>query len=60
LDTSVDFMGSRATPSSAGVEAEDVIVMVVAEFLEHRGRKMLRERGFGKVRVVSLMVFGGK
>ncbi|KAK4210635.1 hypothetical protein QBC37DRAFT_428487 [Rhypophila decipiens] len=42
-----------------GVEAERISVMVVAEFPVHRGRKALREAGFGQVRVQSLLVFGG-
>lgn len=43
----------------AGVGAEDVFVLVVAEFPAHRGREMLRRRGFGRVRIQSLLVFGG-
>ncbi|KAI9654187.1 MAG: hypothetical protein M1821_006715 [Bathelium mastoideum] len=42
----------------AGIEAEDTTVMVVAEFPLHGGRNMLRRRGFGKVNVQSLLVFG--
>ncbi|KAH6695192.1 phosphoribosyl transferase domain protein [Plectosphaerella plurivora] len=44
----------------AGVSKEKMNVMVVAEFPRHQGRKMLREHGFGMVRIQSLMVFGGK
>ncbi|KPM37969.1 hypothetical protein AK830_g8587 [Neonectria ditissima] len=43
----------------AGADAEHVSVMVVAEFPVHRGRHLLRERGFGRVRIQSLLVFGG-
>lgn len=43
----------------AGVGAEDVSVMVVAEFPVHRGRALLRQRGFGGVKIQSLLVFGG-
>ncbi|KAF2124046.1 hypothetical protein P153DRAFT_327887 [Dothidotthia symphoricarpi CBS 119687] len=43
----------------AGVGAECVGVLVVAEFPAHRGREMLRRRGFGEVHVQSLLVFGG-
>ncbi|KAI9692297.1 MAG: hypothetical protein M1822_006528 [Bathelium mastoideum] len=43
----------------AGIEAEDITVMVVAEFPVHDGRNMLRRCGFGKVNVQSLLVFGG-
>jgi adenine phosphoribosyltransferase len=41
----------------AGVE--NVMVMVVAEFPLHRGRKLLLEHGFGMTKVQSLLVFGG-
>lgn len=43
----------------AGVEAANVIVLVVAEFPVHRGREVLRRSGFGRVRIESLLVFGG-
>jgi len=43
----------------AGVGAEDVSVMAVAEFPVHRGRELLRRRGFGRVNIQSLLVFGG-
>ncbi|KAF2655870.1 phosphoribosyl transferase domain protein [Lophiostoma macrostomum CBS 122681] len=43
----------------AGVGAEDVSVMVVAEFPVHRGRETLRKRGFGRTGVQSLSVYGG-
>ncbi|KAH8175242.1 phosphoribosyl transferase domain-containing protein [Sarocladium implicatum] len=43
----------------AGLEAENVKVMVVAEFPVHRGRELLRQRGFGGVTIQSLLVFGG-
>ena len=45
--------------SEAGIGAEDVGVMVVAEFPVHRGREMLRQRGFGRTNIQSLLVFGG-
>ncbi|KAE9981187.1 hypothetical protein EG327_006298 [Venturia inaequalis] len=44
----------------AGVGPEDVSVLVVAEFPKHRGREVLRQRGFGRVQVQSLLVFGGE
>jgi adenine/guanine phosphoribosyltransferase-like PRPP-binding protein len=44
----------------AGVLAEDVSVMVVAEFPIHQGRAMLRKRGFGRTGVRSLLVYGGE
>ncbi|KAH9882692.1 hypothetical protein J1614_000057 [Plenodomus biglobosus] len=43
----------------AGVAAQDISVMVVAEFPFHRGRDLLRRRGYGNVGVQSLLVFGG-
>lgn len=43
----------------AGVIIENVSVSVVAEFPMHRGREMLRKRGFSKVSVRSLLVFNG-
>ncbi|KAI1136306.1 phosphoribosyl transferase domain protein [Hypoxylon sp. FL0543] len=43
----------------AGVGAEDITVMTVAEFPVHRGRELLRRCGFGRVNVQSLLVFGG-
>ncbi|RFU80835.1 phosphoribosyl transferase domain [Trichoderma arundinaceum] len=43
----------------AGISAEHVSVMVVAEFPVHRGRDVLRRRGFGRVNIQSLLVFGG-
>jgi hypothetical protein len=43
----------------AGVDAEHISVMVVAEFPAHGGRELLRKCGFGKVQIQSLLVFGG-
>ncbi|QSZ35437.1 hypothetical protein DSL72_008307 [Monilinia vaccinii-corymbosi] len=43
----------------AGVRAEDLSVMVVAEFPIHRGREILHQRGFGDVKIQSLLVFDG-
>ncbi|KAF2137448.1 uncharacterized protein K452DRAFT_278378 [Aplosporella prunicola CBS 121167] len=43
----------------AGIVAEDVTIIVVAEFPVHSGREMLRRRGFGRAKVQSLLVFGG-
>ena len=45
--------------SMAGIGAGDVSIMVVAEFPIHRGRELLRQRGFGKAHIQSLLVFGG-
>ncbi|KAG6116716.1 hypothetical protein E4U14_008421 [Claviceps sp. LM454 group G7] len=43
----------------AGVDADNVHVMVVAEFPTHRGREELRQRGFGRVKVQSLLILDG-
>ena len=43
----------------AGVDLGDVKVMVVAEFPLHRGRELLRLRGYGGVKVDSVLRFGG-
>lgn len=43
----------------AGADVEKISVMVVAEFPVHRGREVLRQHGFGRVNVQSLLVFGG-
>ncbi|KAJ0413040.1 hypothetical protein BJY00DRAFT_297516 [Aspergillus carlsbadensis] len=45
--------------TQAGVSAERIHVMVVAEFPAHGGRAFLRAQGFGRVRIQSLLVFGG-
>lgn len=43
----------------AGIRAEDVRIMVVAEFPIHRGRELLRRRGFGRINIQSLLIYGG-
>nr|POF15449.1 adenine phosphoribosyltransferase [Quercus suber] len=43
----------------AGIDAGNISVIVVAEFPFHRGRAMLRQRGFGQVKIQSLLVFDG-
>jgi len=43
----------------AGISAENIAVMVVAEFPFHRGRQLLRQHGFGRAKIQSLLVFGG-
>ena len=45
--------------NEAGIGAEDINIMVVAEFPIHRGRDLLRKRGFGRISVQSLLVFDG-
>lgn len=42
----------------AGIDQGDVGVLAVAELPVHRGRELLRQRGFGGVRGQSLLVFG--
>jgi adenine/guanine phosphoribosyltransferase-like PRPP-binding protein len=34
----------------ASIGAEDVSIMVVAEFPVHHGRELLRQRGFGRIK----------
>ncbi|KAG9230083.1 phosphoribosyl transferase domain protein [Amylocarpus encephaloides] len=43
----------------SGIGAEDITIMIVAEFPVHRGRELLRQRGFGKINIQSLLVYGG-
>ncbi|KAJ5595098.1 uncharacterized protein N7459_001306 [Penicillium hispanicum] len=43
----------------AGIGAEDISIIVVAEFPVHRGRELLRRHGFGRVNLQSLLVFDG-
>lgn len=45
----------------ARIGAEDVKVMVEAEYPVHRGREQMRGRGFGaaKMEIQSLLVFDG-
>jgi hypothetical protein len=43
-----------------GTSPDNISVILVAEFLMHRGRDLLRRRGFGGVYVQSLLVFGGR
>ncbi|KAB5572477.1 phosphoribosyl transferase domain protein [Coniochaeta sp. 2T2.1] len=43
----------------AGVEAGRISVVVVAEFPLHRGRELLRRRGFGGINVHSVLTYGG-
>ncbi|RDL36265.1 uncharacterized protein BP5553_06877 [Venustampulla echinocandica] len=43
----------------AGISAEDVSIIVVAEFPVQRGRDLLRQRGFGRINIQSLLMFGG-
>lgn len=45
--------------NQASISAELISVMVVAEFPVHRGRELLRQRGFGRTNFHSLLVFDG-
>lgn len=45
--------------NEANVYADDVQIMVVAEFPIHRGREFLRQHGFGRVHIQSLLIFDG-
>ncbi|KAJ5703552.1 hypothetical protein N7493_011477 [Penicillium malachiteum] len=44
----------------AQISIDNITVMVVAEFPVHRGRQRLRDNGFGRVNVQSLLVFDGE
>jgi len=43
----------------AGISAEDISIIDVAEFPVQRGRDLLRQRGFGRINIQSLLIFGG-
>lgn len=58
LSTGETLCAALRLLEKAGVQAENVSVMVVAEFPVHRGRELLRQRGFGRTSVQSLLVFG--
>ncbi|QKX53311.1 uncharacterized protein TRUGW13939_00389 [Talaromyces rugulosus] len=45
--------------TKTGINIENIHIMVVAEFPIHKGRERLRQRGFGKVHIQSLLVFDG-
>ncbi|KAL6795436.1 hypothetical protein J3E68DRAFT_404279 [Trichoderma sp. SZMC 28012] len=45
--------------AETGISADQISVMVVAEFPVHRGRELMRRCGFGRVSIQSLLVFGG-
>lgn len=42
----------------SGIGCENVNIMAVAEFPVHRGRELVRRRGFGRINIQSLLVFG--
>lgn len=44
----------------AGVALEDIQIMVVVELPHHRGRAFLRQQGFGRAAVHSLLVLNGE
>ncbi|KAK5051901.1 hypothetical protein LTR84_002704 [Exophiala bonariae] len=45
--------------TEAGVDHENIRVLVVAEFPAHQGQQLLREPGFGRVGIQNILVFGG-
>ncbi|KAL9099122.1 MAG: hypothetical protein Q9163_005335 [Psora crenata] len=59
LSTGETLCAVQQLLDEAGIGAEDVSIMVVAEFPIHRGRELLRQRGFGRINIQSLLVFGG-
>jgi adenine/guanine phosphoribosyltransferase-like PRPP-binding protein len=56
LATGETFCAVLQLLSEAGIAAEDVTVMVVAEFPFHRGRQLLYQHGSGGVKIQSLLV----
>jgi adenine phosphoribosyltransferase len=60
LATGETLVAALQLLTKAGVEVEDICVMVVAEFPFHRGREKLRQAGFGRIRVQSLLCFDGE
>jgi adenine phosphoribosyltransferase/phosphomevalonate kinase len=59
LATGETLCAVLALLGQAGIKKEHMSVTTVAEFPSHRGRQLLRRRGFGKVQIQSLLVFGG-
>jgi len=59
LSTGETLCAVQQLLDEAGIGAEDVSIMAVAEFPVHRGRELLRQRGFGRINIQSLLVFGG-
>lgn len=57
LSTGKTLCAVQQLLNEAGIDA--VSIMVVAEFPIHRGRELLRQRGFGKINIQSLLVCGG-
>lgn len=45
--------------TEAGIDIHNISIMVVVEFPLHRGRQNLHQQGFGKVRILSLLVIDG-
>ncbi len=43
----------------SGIGADAISIMVVAEFPVHRGRELLRQRGYGGIKIQSLLVYSG-
>ncbi|KAI0850385.1 phosphoribosyl transferase domain protein [Daldinia vernicosa] len=59
LATGETLCGTLQLLNEAGIKAENISIMVVAEFPAHRGREVLRQRGFGTVNIQSLLVYDG-
>ncbi|ORY65437.1 uncharacterized protein BCR38DRAFT_432793 [Pseudomassariella vexata] len=59
LATGETFCAVLQLLGEAGINAEHVSAIAVAEFPVHRGRALLRQRGFGGVNIQSLLAFGG-
>jgi adenine/guanine phosphoribosyltransferase-like PRPP-binding protein len=59
VSTGETFCAVLKLLDQAGVRADDVSVMAVAEFPVRRGRELFRGCGYGRVNIQSLLVFGG-
>lgn len=60
LSTGETLFATLKLIEEAGVAANDVTVLIVAEFPVHRGRELLLQRGFGQVHIQSLLVLAGR
>jgi adenine phosphoribosyltransferase len=59
LSTGVTLCAVLQLLNEAGIGAKDISIMVVAEFPVQRGRELLRQRGFGRTNIQSLLIFDG-
>ena len=45
--------------NEASIGAKDINIIVVAEFPVHRGQELLRQRGYRRISIQSLLIFSG-